>query len=48
MTPGIDRRSPLHTNPSVIGIDYLFVDTATQPTSTSTSSPPRRRRSRPH
>ncbi len=30
MTPPIDRRSQLLANPSVIGIDYLYVDTATQ------------------
>ena len=30
MTAGIDRRSRLLTDHSVIGIDYLYVDTATQ------------------
>jgi hypothetical protein len=30
MIPGIDRRNALHTNAGVLGIDYLFVDPATQ------------------
>ncbi len=30
MTPGLDRRSRLQTDHSVLGIDYLFVDNTNQ------------------